>query len=55
MHDLTKVKNFGAIAAEDDDIRRFFVQTPVYDALVSGDRQVVIGRKGLPRAESVAV
>jgi len=46
MHDLTKVKNFGAIAAEDDDIRRFFVQTPVYDALVSGDRQVVLGRKG---------
>src|ERR1041385_3831311 len=46
MPALTQVKNFGAIAAEDDDIKRFFVQTPVYGRLLSGDKQVVIGRKG---------
>src|SRR5438034_5838532 len=46
MKDLCEVKNFGAIAAEADDIKRFFVQTPVYDDVESGTRQVVIGRKG---------
>jgi hypothetical protein len=46
MRPLVEVDNFGAIAAEDDDIKRFFVQTPVYDALMNGGRQVVIGRKG---------
>lgn len=46
MKTLSEVTNFGAIAAEDDDIKRFFVQTPVYSAIASGERQVVIGRKG---------
>lgn len=46
MLPLHEVENFGAIAAEDDDIKRFFVQTPVYDNLMNGQRQVVIGRKG---------
>jgi hypothetical protein len=43
---LKDVKNFGEIAAEDDDIKRFFVQTPVYADLLTGERQIVIGRKG---------
>jgi hypothetical protein len=46
MRHLSEVENFGAIAAEDDQLKRFFVQTPVYDALIKGVRQVVIGRKG---------
>jgi hypothetical protein len=43
---LTTVKSFGEIAAEDDDIRRYFVQTPVFQDLMSNARQVVLGRKG---------
>jgi hypothetical protein len=46
MKMLREVKDFGAIAAEDDDLRRFFVQTPVYEELLRGERQVVVGRKG---------
>jgi hypothetical protein len=46
MRTLADVDNFGAVAAEDDQIKRFFVQTPVYDALIRGDKQVVLGRKG---------
>jgi hypothetical protein len=46
MRQLVDVENFGAIAAEDDQIKRFFVQTPVYESLIKGERQIVIGRKG---------
>lgn len=46
MKQIKEVEDFGAIAAEDDDLERFFVHTPVYDQLLSGERQVVIGRKG---------
>jgi hypothetical protein len=40
------VRSFGEIAAEDDDIRRYFVQTPVFQDLMSNAKQVVLGRKG---------
>lgn len=46
MRSLTAVKSFGEIAAEDDDIRRYFVKTPVFQDLMSNTRQVVLGRKG---------
>lgn len=43
---LVDVENFGEIAAEDDDLRRYFVKTPVFSELLRGQKQVVIGRKG---------
>jgi len=46
MRSLVSVRSFGEIAAEDDDIRRYFVQTPVFQELMSNARQVVLGRKG---------
>lgn len=38
MRSLTTVRSFGEIAAEDDDIRRYFVQTPVFQDLMSNVR-----------------
>lgn len=46
MRRLREVKSFGAIAAEDDDLRKYFVRTPVYEDIKQGDCQFVIGRKG---------
>ena len=44
---LLTIENFGEVSAEDDpNLRKYFVKTPVFDALVQGRRQVVIGRKG---------
>lgn len=46
MKRITDVKSFGAIAAEDDDIKRYFVQTPAFREITGGERQIIIGRKG---------
>lgn len=43
---LGEVANFGGTAAEDDDIKRFFLETETYRHLVDGGKQVVLGRKG---------
>lgn len=46
MATLTDIRAFGAISAEDDNLRKYFVRTPVYEQLLNGEKQVVIGRKG---------
>ncbi len=46
MPTIKDIQSFGAIAAEDDDLARFFVSTPVFQQVRSGDRQIVVGRKG---------
>lgn len=43
---VADISTFGAIAAEDDDLARFFVSTPAFADLRDGRRQIVIGRKG---------
>jgi hypothetical protein len=41
------MKGFGEISAEDDaNLKRYFVRTPAFEAILSGERQVVVGRKG---------
>lgn len=46
MRSLAEVKSFGGTAAEDDDIERFFVKTPTFSELTSGEKHLVLGRKG---------
>ncbi|GGL18193.1 P-loop ATPase, Sll1717 family [Mangrovihabitans endophyticus] len=46
MRNLNEVESFGGTAAEDDDIERFFVETPAFSLLTSGRRHLVVGRKG---------
>lgn len=46
MHSLQTINDFGEIAAEDDDLRQFFVSTPVFESIVRNSKQIVLGRKG---------
>ncbi len=46
MKTLAQVDTFGEIAAEDDDLRRYFLETPVFRQLLEGTKQLVVGRKG---------
>ena len=46
MRSLLEVRDFGGTAAEDDDIKTFFVRTPAFDELANGKKHVVVGRKG---------
>lgn len=46
MPTLQDIQSFGGTAAEDDDIARFFVRTPEFETIWSGQANVVIGRKG---------
>lgn len=46
MRSISEIRDFGAIAAEEDDVVRYFVATPMYEDLVERRRQIVIGRKG---------
>lgn len=43
---LLDIESFGGTAAEDDDIKRYFVETPAFDKLLGGRKHLVIGRKG---------
>lgn len=43
---LSEIESFGGTAAEDDDIKRFFVRTPAFTNLIDGKKHVVVGRKG---------
>lgn len=43
---LSEVESFGGTAAEDDDVERFFVETPAFASLAKGRRHLVVGRKG---------
>lgn len=43
---ILEVASFGAISAEDDDLKKYFVQTDIYKDIQAGKRQVIIGRKG---------
>ena len=43
---ILDVESFGAISAEDDDLKKYFVQTDIYRDIRAGKRQVVVGRKG---------
>lgn len=46
MSELDAMKSFGGTAAEDDDIKRFFVKTPAFSEIFAGEKSVVVGRKG---------
>lgn len=46
MKTLSDVHRFGGISAEDDDLKKYFVATPIFEQVRNGERQVVIGRKG---------
>lgn len=46
MTSLLDVKSFGETSAEDDDIRKYFLRTPVFTELWSGTRCITTGRKG---------
>lgn len=46
MRPLSEIQSFGGTAAEDDDIKRFFVRTPAFADLLDGKKHLVLGRKG---------
>lgn len=46
MLNLKQIDDFGGTAAEDDNIKKFFLRTEAFDRIVEGKRHVVIGRKG---------
>jgi hypothetical protein len=46
MKSIRDVSAFGAIAAEDDNLQKYFVKTFVFDDVLTGVKQVVVGRKG---------
>ena len=46
MKSLLEIKSFGGTAAENDEIDKYFLETPVFDRLWEGERCIVAGRKG---------
>jgi len=51
MINLGDLKHLGKIAAENDnDLRGYFLETQVYEEIISGEYNLVLGRKGLGKS-----
>src|SRR5882672_663673 len=46
MPNLVTLNSFGEVAAEDDAVLDYFVQTNTYQQIIDGSRMLVLGRKG---------
>ncbi|MBS7690458.1 hypothetical protein I0E98_08180 [Pseudomonas lalucatii] len=46
MFDLTNLNNFGEVAAEDDAVLEYFLETNSVSAIESGTSFLILGRKG---------
>ena len=44
--DIRSIRSFGAVAAEDEPILNYFVETSAIDEISNGDKYLVLGRKG---------
>lgn len=45
-YDLTKINNFGEVAAEDDAVLDYFLETDSVGAIEAGESFLILGRKG---------